>query len=82
MLAPLYEKSEVISCLGIKPSEFKEKRSNGIIPPPVGRKGNRHLWKSTTISAIAISLRANGNMHSKQNTLDIMLKDLITFEQN
>ena len=76
----LYKKAEVVSCLGISPSEFKKKLVEGIIPPPVGRKGNTHLWKSTWIHAVAQSIRAYGDDHDKQKTVDIMFKDLLAFE--
>jgi hypothetical protein len=80
--APLYGKIEVISCLGIKPSQFNEYCLRGIIPPPVGREGNAYRWNSAIIKAISASLLIEGSDHTKRKTVDILFKDLVLFEES
>ena len=80
--APLYRKSDVISCLGIKPSMFAKYIELGIIPPPAGRQGNAHLWQSSVIHAISTALSLYGDDYTKQHTVEILFKDLLLFEAN
>ena len=78
--APLYGKQQVIACLGINPSQFDDFCNRGIIPAPCGREGNAYRWNSKIIKAIAASRLINGDDHTKQHTIDILLKDAIAFE--
>jgi hypothetical protein len=78
--APLYGKQQVIACLGINPSQFDDFCNRGIIPAPCGREGNAYRWNSTLIQAIAVSLLAHGDDYAKEHTIDILLKDVLAFE--
>ena len=80
--APLYDRTEVISCLGIKTSDFADYCYRGIIPPPVGREGNAYRWNSTIIKAVAASILIEGSDHTKRKTVDILFKDLVKFEES
>ncbi len=80
--APLYDRTEVISCLGIKTSDFADYCDRGIIPPPVGREGNAYRWNSTIIKAVAASILIEGSDHTKRKTVDILFKDLVKFEES
>jgi len=80
--APLFDKQQVIACLGIIPIEFKDLCNRGIIPAPCGREGNAYRWNSTIIKAIAASRLVNGDDYTKQNTIDILLRCIIAFESN
>jgi len=80
--APLFSKDQVIACLGIKPSQFVDFCNRGLIPAPCGRDGNAHRWNSTLIKAIAASLLVHGEDYAKEHTIDILLKDVLAFENS
>lgn len=80
--APLFNKDESIACLGIKPSEFTDYRNRGLIPAPCGREGNAHRWNSTLIKATAASFLVHGEDFSKQHVIDILVSDIIAFENS
>ena len=77
----LYSIIEVISCLRITKSDFNEFRKNGIIPPPIGKVGNAHRWNSKLIHAISASRKEYGEDYSHENTIDIMLDQLVSHER-
>jgi len=77
----LYSIIEVISCLRITKSDFNEFRKNGIIPPPIGKVGNAHRWNSKLIHAISDSMKEYGKDYSYENTIDIMLDQLVSHER-
>jgi hypothetical protein len=80
--APLFDKDQLIACLGIKQSQFADYRNRGLIPAPCGREGNAYRWNSTLIKAIATSLLFHGEDFSKQHVIDILLRDIISFEDS
>ena len=77
----LYSNIEVIASLGIKKSDFNRLLQNGIIPPPIGREGNAHRWNSKLIHAISDSMKEYGDDHTHENTIDIMLDQLVSHER-
>ena len=76
----LYSNIEVIASLGKKKSEFNRLLHEGIIPPPSGREGNAHRWNSKLIHAISASMKEYGEDYSQQDTIDIMLDQLVSDE--
>ena len=76
----LYSNIEIIASLGIKRSDFKRLLHKGIIPSPIGREGNAHRWNSKLIHAISASMKEYGEDYSQQDTIDIMLDQLVSDE--
>ncbi len=77
----LYSNIEVIAALEIKKSDFNRLRQEGIIPPPIGKEGNAHRWNSKLIHAISASRKEYGEDYSHENTIDIMLDQLVSHER-
>ena len=77
----LYSRIEVIASLRIKKVDFNRLLKNGIIPPPIGREGNAHRWNSKLIHAISDSMKEYGDDYSHENTIDIMLDQLVSHER-
>ena len=77
----LYSRIEVIASLRIKKGDFNRLLKNGIIPPPIGREGNAHRWNSKLIHAISDSMKEYGDDYSHENTIDIMLDQLVSHER-
>ena len=76
----LYSNIEIIASLGIQKGDFNRLLKNGIIPPPIGREGNAHRWNSKLIHAISASMKEHGEDYSQQDTIDIMLDQLVSDE--